>query len=464
MLHKTHARVIDSHAHLYDKKFGHELQSVLQRAKLAGVLKIINVAESLETSVQCLDMAHEEPMLYATVGIHPQNVKDWDDETAAALGKLAKNKRAVAIGEVGLDYHYGETGSTLQQKVLRAQIAIARQVNKPLVFHCRDAYEDLRKILRAEKAGKIRGVVHCFSGSLEDAEDLVDMGFKLGFGGIITYPNARFIREIAKRIDITNVLVETDSPYLAPQQKRGRRNEPANIRYVVKQMADIYNMTFRDIARQTMYNTIELFNLPLRLKPSISYPIRKTLYLNIATECTNNCFFCARNDDCMVRGYNLDLSKPPSIEDVLESISDLFLYDEVVFRGLGESTLRLDVIKEIARHLRPEGIKIRLNTNGHCFIVHNRNILPELQDLIDSICIVLNASTPTEYRKICRPKFGDDVDVWGSIMEFIDEARKHIPEVYIAATDVDGVNVDACRRFASEELHLPFQLIGMEEC
>lgn len=463
MLTKSHARVIDSHAHLYDKKFGHELPSVLQRARLAGVLKIINVAESLETSVTCLHMAQDESMLFATTGVHPQNVKDWSKNAAKELANLAKSKRAVAVGEIGLDYHYGDTGSTLQQKVLRDQIAIAREVKKPLVLHCRDAYEDMRRILREEKAGKVRGVLHCFSGSLEDAEDLVDMGFKLGFGGIITYPNARFIREIAKRIEVKNVLVETDSPYLAPQQKRGRRNEPANIRYVVKQLADIYEMNFRDIARQTLYNTIELFNLPLRLKPSISYPLRKTLYLNIATECTNDCYFCAKNDSSNVRGYNLDIGTPPSIDDILDSISDLFLYDEVVFRGLGEATMRLDVVKEIARHLRPEGIKIRLNTNGHCFIIHNRNILPELQDLIDSVCIVLNASNAAEYYKICRPKFGDGVDVWGSILEFIAEARKYIPEVYIGATDADGVNVEGCRRFAEKELHLPFQIIGPEE-
>lgn len=463
MLAKSHARVIDSHAHLYDKKFGHELQSVLQRARLAGVIKVVNVAESLETSTLCLEMAQEESMLFATVGVHPQHVSEWGNGAKKTMAKLAQSKRAVAIGEIGLDYHYGESGSELQQKVLRDQIAIARDAKKPLVLHCRDAYEDLRRILREEKAGKVKGVVHCFSGSLEDAEDLVDLGFKLGFGGIITYPNARFIREIAKRVGIENILVETDSPYLAPQQKRGRRNEPANIRYVVKQLADLYQMTFRDIARQTLYNTIDLFNLPLRLKPSIAYPVRKTLYLNIATECTNNCFFCARNDDAVVRGYNLDIEKPPTIDEIMDAISDLFLYDEIVFRGLGEATLRLDVIKEIARQLRPEGIKIRLNTNGHCFILHNRNILPELQDLIDSVCVVLNAANAKDYQRICRPKFPPEVDIWASIMEFIEEAKKHIPEVYIGASEVDGVDIEGCREFATKTLHLPFQIIGIEE-
>ncbi|GAB4315236.1 MAG: TatD family nuclease-associated radical SAM protein [Candidatus Sumerlaeia bacterium] len=463
MLPKIHARVIDSHAHLYDKKFGPELKSVLQRAKLAGVIKIINVAESLETSGVCLDMARDDGSLYATVGVHPQNIREWDDDSLRRLKRLARSRRAVAIGEIGLDYHYGESGRELQHQVLRAQIAVAHEVNKPLVLHCRDAYEDLRRLLREEEAGSVGGVVHCFSGSLADAEDLIDMGFKLGFGGIITYPNARFIREIARRVKIENILVETDSPYLAPQQKRGRRNEPANIRYVVKQLADLFEMTFRDIARQTLYNTIRLFQLPLRLRPSIAYPIRKTLYLNISTECTNNCFFCARRDDAVVRGYNLDIDHPPTIEEIMDSISDLFLYEEVVFRGLGEATLRLDVVKEIARQLRPEGIKIRLNTNGHCFIIHNRNIVPELQDLIDSICVVLNATSAEEYMRLCRPKFPPETDVWKAIMDFIEQARQHIPEVYIGATEAEGVDIEACRNFAVNTLHLPFRVIGAEE-
>jgi len=195
-------------------------------------------------------------------------------------------------------------------------------------------------------------------------------------------------------------LLETDAPFLTPQPRRGKRNEPAFVTYAADKLAEIKGLSSRDIARITSLNASLLFGIGGKDKTAkIVYQIRKSLYLNLTNRCTNNCCFCVRNDTTYVKGHNLKLSQEPSIEELWQATTaeDPGRYQEVVFCGLGEPTLRLEVIKEIARRLKTRGIRVRLNTNGQGNLIHARNILPELEGLIDAISVSLNAEDKEKY-------------------------------------------------------------------
>jgi len=231
--------LIDTHVHLDDPRYDPDREAVFQRAKEAGVGAFITIGCDLATSTSAVKLATEHANVYATVGVHPHEVKRIEPPWYEELKQLAKNPKVVAFGEIGLDYHYDHSPREVQRQQFREQIALAKSLDLPLVIHTREAQEDTMAILREEQAESVGGVFHCFSGDPWLAQEALDLGFYLSFSGIITFRNATLLREVILTVPDDRLLIETDAPYLTPIPFRGKRNESAYVKYVAEQIAEL---------------------------------------------------------------------------------------------------------------------------------------------------------------------------------------------------------------------------------
>ncbi|MEK6683378.1 MAG: TatD family hydrolase [Nitrospirota bacterium] len=254
--------LIDSHAHLYDPVFDADRDEVLSRARDAGVEAIISIGCDLETSRRAVESADRSEMIYATIGVHPHEVKHINDATLAEIETLAAHRKVVGYGEIGLDYYYLHSPRETQQKQFRLQIGLARTLGLPIVVHSRDAKADTLAILKEEGAGTVGGVMHCFTGDLEMARAAIELNFYISFSGVLTFTNARALRETARALPLDRILIETDCPYLTPVPHRGRRNEPAYVRHTAHALAELHpSRTPEEVMRITAGNAARLFAL-----------------------------------------------------------------------------------------------------------------------------------------------------------------------------------------------------------
>ncbi|NLX88202.1 MAG: TatD family hydrolase [Syntrophomonadaceae bacterium] len=254
--------LIDSHAHLQDRAFASDLPQVMQRAQAANIGKIICIGYDYDTSVEAVSLAHQYQQVYAVVGVHPHDAKTLNADIISKLYALARDPRVVAIGETGLDYYRDLSPRDIQRQAFVEQIKIAAELNKPIVIHDRDAHQEVLDIIKKEKAGRNQGVMHCYSGHLPLAIELMKEGFYISFAGPLTYKNARKTVEVASRITLDRILIETDCPYLTPEPLRGKRNEPAHVVYVAQKLAQLRQKSLAEIAYQTSLNACRVFNLP----------------------------------------------------------------------------------------------------------------------------------------------------------------------------------------------------------
>ncbi len=258
--------LIDTHTHLDDTRYDADRDAMIRRACEAGVDRMITIGCDLATSQAAVRLAEQYPFVYASVGVHPHEVKhiqaDWYEE----FRRLAASQKVVAYGEIGLDYHYNNSPPDEQRRRFREQIQLARALALPVIIHTREAQDDTIAILREENAAAIGGVFHCFSGDAWLAKDALDLGFYVSFSGIVTFQNATVLREIATTVPLDRLLIETDCPYLTPVPHRGKRNEPAFVAHVANQLAavrfDGRQLTAEDIGRITSENARRLFKIP----------------------------------------------------------------------------------------------------------------------------------------------------------------------------------------------------------
>lgn len=251
----------DSHCHLDDRQFRRDQQQVLERARQQGVETIICVGYDLPSSREVVALAEKHEGLYAVVGVHPHDAKEVDEDTYRQLERLAQSPKVVAIGEMGLDYYRDLSPRQTQQQVFRRQIQLARRLQKPVVVHDREAHQEVMRILREEKAAEVGGVLHCFSGSWEMAQECLKLGFYISLAGPVTYHNAKRPQEIARRVPLDRLLLETDAPYLTPEPLRGRRNEPANVRLVAEKIAGLRGISLEELAAATTANARRVFRI-----------------------------------------------------------------------------------------------------------------------------------------------------------------------------------------------------------
>jgi len=256
---------LDSHAHLDDTDFDPDRDAVIERARAAG-LRYILVAGG-GTGPDRLDspltIAEAHDWIYASVGVHPHEARHFTDSHAEQILQLARRRKAVAVGEIGLDYYYNHSPRDVQKQVLIRQMELARELKLPIIIHCRDAWADLHAIAETHwKSSGRGGILHCFTGTRDDAQAFLEWGFLISFAGNLTFKKAENLREVARLIPLDRLLTETDSPYLAPMPFRGKRNEPAYVREVTQELARIRNLPAEEFARQVLGNFERFLNIP----------------------------------------------------------------------------------------------------------------------------------------------------------------------------------------------------------
>ncbi len=250
--------LIDSHAHIQLDRFDADQEAVLERAQIAGVHAILVIGFDLETSRGAIVLAEQHDRIYATVGMHPHDAKDLDDETVCIFRDLASHPKVVALGEMGLDYYRDLSPRPIQKVAFERQLDLAEELNLPIVIHNREAYHDILPILGARR-GRVRGVMHCFSGDAEIMHQSLALGFHIGIGGPVTYRKSDALQEVARKVPADALLVETDCPWLAPQFRRGKRNEPAYVRATAEKIAELRGVSLEEIGEMTTQNFEDLF-------------------------------------------------------------------------------------------------------------------------------------------------------------------------------------------------------------
>lgn len=252
--------IIDAHAHLEDEAFAGNLEEIIARLPQEGVLAVINPGCDYETSKQAVEMAHEYKNIFACVGTHPHEARFYDQDLEGQYRLWADDDRVVAIGEIGLDYHYDFSPRKKQQEVFEAQLQLAKDVGLPIVVHTREAIDDTHAILK-NFGLEHRGLMHAFGETVEYGQRFLDMGFSLSLGGMVTFKNAKNPKALAEWVPADRLLVETDAPYLAPVPKRGKRNEPAYTHYSLEEMARLRGDELDELANQVLENTIKFYGI-----------------------------------------------------------------------------------------------------------------------------------------------------------------------------------------------------------
>ncbi len=253
--------LIDSHAHLDDRRFDRDRDRLIKSLKEFGVELVINPGADLSSSIKAVSLAEEYDNIYAAVGVHPHSAKEMDESTIGLLKSFTNREKVIAIGEIGLDYYYDNSPRDVQRKRFIEQLNLAKEVNLPVIIHSREANKDTFDILKEAQDGSLRGVMHCFSGSVEMAMEYIKLGFYISLAGPVTFKNARIPKEVAKAVPLDKLMIETDAPYLTPEPYRGKRNEPIYVRYVAGTIAELKGLTFEEVAKQTAENTKRLFNI-----------------------------------------------------------------------------------------------------------------------------------------------------------------------------------------------------------
>ncbi len=253
--------IFDSHAHYYDERFGQEREELLLRMNREGVAGILNAGCDLETSRRCLELAKAHPFLWAAAGIHPEQAGDFslDTDWLSPIEALLQEERVVALGEIGLDYHYDTPPREVQKLVFEEQLKLAVRADCPVIIHSRDAAEDTMKLLRQYRP---KGVLHCFSGSVETAREALELGLYLGFTGVVTFPSAKRAKAVAAMIPADRLLLETDCPYMAPIPFRGQRSTSDMIAYTAAAIGEARGVSAQEVINSARENTLRLFSIP----------------------------------------------------------------------------------------------------------------------------------------------------------------------------------------------------------
>lgn len=265
-LPKKDCGIIDSHAHVVSEFFGDDREEVIQRSFENGVVQMVNPGVVLNNVDELQESAERHANLFFATGLHPHEAKDWTDKCAEEIEKASRHPKAVGVGECGLDFFYNNSDHESQKRAFAAQCNLAKRLNKPVIVHCRDAWQEVFDILKESGAGNfedsLKGVFHCFTGAPEHLPQIAELGFYVSFSGIVTFPNAKALQEAAKHVPEDKILVETDCPFLAPQKVRGAKNEPRYVWYVAEKLAELRGSTVENIATKAMNNTRKLFKLP----------------------------------------------------------------------------------------------------------------------------------------------------------------------------------------------------------
>lgn len=253
--------IFDTHAHYDDEAFDADREELLRELPRQGIAKLVNIGASMASCQKTIELMNHYDDVYGALGIHPSETKELTEESFEWLREQCRQEKCLAVGEIGLDYHWEEPERPLQQKWFARQLDLARELSLPVVIHSRDAAKDTVDIMTAERASEIGGVIHCFAYTKETAKIFLNMGFFMGIGGVLTFKNAKKLKEAAEYIPLERIVLETDCPYLAPEPNRGKRNSSLNLPCVVKALADIKGITEEEVRQAVWKNSHELYRM-----------------------------------------------------------------------------------------------------------------------------------------------------------------------------------------------------------
>jgi len=447
---------IDTHAHLFYPNFEEDLDEVISRAKENKIDYILVPATDIKTAEQVISLTEKYEMVYGAVGVHPHDTKDWDSSFIPKIEELAKHKKIVAIGEIGLDYYYDFSPKEKQIEAFKSQIDLALKLDLPIIVHNRDSDEDVMEIIRSYCGAGLKAQFHCFNGSLDDAMELVGMNFMISFTGNITFKKADNLRKILQHIPPENLLLETDSPFMTPVPHRGKRNEPYYVKYVAEQIAESHKLRELDVARITSFNAFKTFGIGGRGDSVLSYKLGNALYVNVTNRCNAKCVFCKRKENPVLRGYNLGMerSEEPNADVYIKEIGDPKEFSEIVFCGYGEPAIRWNVVKDISKYVKENGGKTRLNTNGHGNIINNKDITSEMKGLIDVVSISLNTFNPKQYTELV----GVDSTHFDEMIDFAKKSKPFVEKVVMTIVSINEVDIERARKITEEEIGAEFRV------
>lgn len=438
--------LIDSHVHLDMRDFANDLDDVVARARAAGVGEMLQVCYDAASIDRTIALAGRYPEVYGALGVHPHDAKDWNEAIEKKLVEGMRRDKILAVGETGLDYYRDLSPRDRQREVFRREIGIALSCKRPIVVHCREAFPDVASILREEGAREVGGIFHAFPGGLDEAKQVLDLGFLIGIGGPLTYKNSR-LPETVSHLPSWAFVLETDCPYLPPEPYRGKRNEPARVALVRDRLASLWGVEPADVERAAEVSYRRLLRGEKRFPPAIAYALKGSIYINVTRTCTNGCVFCPRvGGNLFLYGHNLALRVDPTVREMVDAAAGIAgggACTEIVFCGYGEPTCREAEILDAARQLAPIGAPLRLDTNGHGNMINKRDIVPELAEVFDAVSVSLNAHDGPSYVRLCRPDDGEKA--FDAVVDFIRRAAASRMKCTVTVLDHPSVNVEACR-------------------
>ncbi|MCX7612473.1 MAG: YchF/TatD family DNA exonuclease [Ignavibacterium sp.] len=447
---------IDTHAHLFYDNFQNDLDDVIKRAKENSIDYILVPSTDIETAKKSITLSEKYDFIYVAVGVHPHETKNWDKSILNELKQLSKHNKVVAIGEIGLDYYYDFSPKEKQIEAFKDQINLALELELPIIIHNRDSDSDMFEIISSYCSTGLKAQFHCFNASLDDAIDYIKMNHFISFTGNVTYKKSDELRKILKAVDVNHLLLETDAPFMSPMPYRGKRNEPSYLINTVNIISELKNLSVESVGKITSLNAFRIFGIGKKPETSFTYQLGNSLYINVTNRCNADCIFCRRKTDPFISGYNLGMKKSeePPADVYIREIGDPSKYDEIVFCGYGEPTLRWEVVKEVAEYVKKNGGKTRLNTNGHGNFINKRNIIPEMKGKIDTVSISLNSTDADQYSKLMRV----DKDYFNGMINFAKESVNYVDKVIMTVVDIDDVEIPKAKQLVENEIKAEFRI------
>lgn len=253
--------IVDSHAHLDDKAFDEDREVLIEKLKESGISAVMNISAGLTSAKTSLELAKKYDFIYTSIGVHPCETEELTEDNFTQLIAYLSEEKVKAIGEIGLDYYWKEPEKEIQEYWFRKQLQLAREKKLPIIIHSREAAADTYRIMKEEKADQLEGVIHCYSYTKETARDYLNWNYYFGIGGVVTFQNAKKLKEAVEYIPLSNILLETDSPYLAPIPYRGKRNSPLNLNLIADEIAKIKGITTEEVIRTTTENSKKLYGI-----------------------------------------------------------------------------------------------------------------------------------------------------------------------------------------------------------
>lgn len=253
--------IFETHAHYDDKAFDDDRDKLIQSMKDNGIEYIVNVGSSLDTSKQTIELVKKYDFMYGAVGVHPSETAELNEDNFRQIREMLQEEKIIALGEIGLDYYWDEPDRDIQKTWFERQIYLAKEENKPIIYHSRDAAKDTLEIIKSTKAADVGGVIHCFSYGVEMAREYLNMGYYIGVGGVVTFKNAKKLKEVVEYVPLENILLETDCPYLSPEPYRGKRNDSTRLVYVMEEIARIKGVEPEKVSEVTRENAMKMYRI-----------------------------------------------------------------------------------------------------------------------------------------------------------------------------------------------------------